>query len=457
MQAFTLKVSSYTGKALTLLADRQWTVDELKTRIEADEGIPKWKQALFTDKCKLEDSDSLTVLPDGDSVHLFLINSEYLATADRSVKIDESAYGLRLLDTGGKFNVFDLNLHKEPDRMANVQRYYRMCKDYQDLHVTTSCFTVWRKNKKTNGFAKVIPAIPSSSNDDVRVFFFDDNLEWEGKEESSGICNLRDVATGEFINFAEGVNGFERSYAGRNTVIQASTDYRVCLVKANILDAYEDPAYFIKIIQRHSNPGEKFIVYMDVNSTIVCNDTVQGKDVSGTLLSTMFEFVEVCPSEPFDVAWEGGYAPVRLEKPKTLKSIVKDMTVGDRNLYTDFWSENICYQLYAEVAAKAKTRWASREEEELISLDGFRTLFDEYCIALKRDTTKDGIAYSWFSVFEVLKGRHTVVLNSFGVDTRKVVMATVPDEQRVLQVTVNYELWDERDVTKFMGQFSTNK
>mmetsp|Transcript_9481 Transcript_9481/g.24584 ORF Transcript_9481/g.24584 Transcript_9481/m.24584 type:complete len:464 (+) Transcript_9481:160-1551(+) len=455
-EAVTLKISSFTGKALKLPAERQWTVDELKARIEADEGIPKWKQALFTDKRKLEDTDLLNTLPTGDSVHLFLINQEYLTNStnsDRSVKLDGMPYSLQLLDSGGeRCNVYDINLHKAPEKELNVQRYYSLCKDYIDLHVTTSCFTIWRQNKKTNGSAKVIPTLPAGHPEEVRVFFFDDNLEWDGTEEASGICNLRDATTGKFVDFAEGTNGFVRERAGRHTVIQHSSEWRCVLVKANILDAYEDPSYFIKIIQRFSHPGEKLIVYMDVNSTIVCNDTVQGKDVGGTLLSTMFEFVEVGPPEALDLNWEGGYEPVRLTKKRTLKQVVKEMTLKNHDLYTHFWEEDICWRLFTELAEKCSMRWSGTDNP--INLSEFRQLFSEYVVALKRDTTKDGIAHSWFKVFEVLKGRHTVVLNSFGVDTRKVVLATLPDEKHVIQVCVNYELWDERDVKKFNNQFT---
>merc|ERR1712007_339596 len=139
----------------------------------------------------------------------------------------------------------------------------------------------------------------------VRVFFFDDNLEFEGTEKSSGICNLRNAETGEFIDFGEGVNGFRTARAARHTIIYYSDEYNVVLVKANILDAMEDKAYFSSIIQTYAMPDEKIIVYMDVNSTIVCNDTVQGKDLAQSLMGTMFEFVEVKGKTlPFDLEWK---------------------------------------------------------------------------------------------------------------------------------------------------------
>lgn len=378
-------------------------------------------------------------------------NGEELA-----LRIDERAYGMEQLHLATDIHIFNINLYSGAQSRANVLNYYLLCRDFPDLHVTTSCFTVWRQNKKTNGFAKLIPAITpgfcSEGKPRVRVFFFDDNLEWEGREGSQGICNLRDITTGDFVEFTEGKNGFCREKAGRHTAIHYSSEYRVVLVKANILDAMEDPEYFADIIRRFAEPDEKLLVFMDVNSTIVCHDTIQGKNIVGTLLSTMFEFVELRPSSPFEIEWDG--LPVlKVEKKKTFKQLVKEMTVKRHDVYSGFWTEATCSRFFAEMASKGEVRWIGQEHR--MDLAAFQQLFQEYLVALQRVTTKDGIAISWFRVFEGLKGKHTVVLNSFGVDTRKVILATVPDERRVLQVTVNHELWDPPDVTQFEGQFRT--
>merc|ERR1719436_1446307 len=114
---------------------------------------------------------------------------------------------MKALPVDGNHHIFDINLYEGDQAKQNVERYYTLCKNHGDLHVTTSCFAIWRKHKKTNGFAKVIPAIPVADPDDVRIFFFDDNLEWDGQEDSPGICNLRHVHTGEFVDFCEGRNG----------------------------------------------------------------------------------------------------------------------------------------------------------------------------------------------------------------------------------------------------------
>jgi len=359
-------------------------------------------------------------------------------------------YAVKALPLNGDFHIFDIDMYTGDNSRKNVGRYFALCKDHVDLHVTTSCFTIWRNHKKTNGFAKVIPAITAAEDEDTRVFFFDDNLEWEGKEDSSGICNLRDVRTGEFVEFYEGKNGFRRDTVARHTVVYHSCDYRNILVKANILDAMEDPEYFVKIVEQYSLPKEKLVVFMDVNSTIVCNDTVQGKDLANTLLSVMFECVEFTPREPFEFVFSG-HPAIKLAKAKTLKGVVKDITANNNEAYASFWTQEQCWRLFTDLEPRGELRWSSRGEP--FTLEECQKLFSEYLVTLAQVATSDGIAESWFRVFEALRGQHTVVLNSFGVDTRKVALATVPDEKRVIQVTVNYDKWDDRDMQKFAGQF----
>lgn len=373
---------------------------------------------------------------------------------DGTLFVSEDQYSIKpLLLNSSNHHVFNINLHEGSQCRQNVERYYCLCKDFSDLHVTTSCFTIWRQHKKTNGYAKVIPAVASGdANEAVRIFFFDDNLDWEGHETSPGICNLRDVSTGKFVDFGEGHNGFRREHAARHTVIHHSTEFNNVLVKANILDAMEDPEYFANIIHKYSQKGEKIIVFMDVNSTIVCNDTVQGKDLAGTLLSTLFEFIELRPTTPFDLTWDSE-EPIRVDKTKSLKQLVKEITHNNSGVYSAFWTEPICWKFFSELVPRGDLRWVG--EEQLMTLEALQGLFQEYLVSLEAVTTKDGIADSWFRVFEGLKGQHTVVLNSFGVDTRKVILATVPNEKRVLQITVNYEIWDSRDVTKFESQFAS--
>jgi hypothetical protein len=284
------------------------------------------------------------------------------------------------------------------------------------------------------------------------VFFFDDNLEWDGLESSSGICNLRDAGTGQFVEFGLGMNGFERETAGRHTVIHHSKEYNCVLVKANILDAVEDADYFVSIIRTYATPGEKVIVYMDVNSTIVCNDAVQSKDLSSSLLSTMFEFLELAPKDgAFEFAW-AELPPVKVEKRQTVKKLVKEITDGDIQAYRDFFNEQNCTEFLRQLLPSVYVRWA--EEETPMSVDDFLRMFGEYMGTVSDGIDADGITSSWFSLYKSLKEDHAVVLNSFGVDTRKVIKATVPNENDVCLIAINYELWEKRDLDKFGAQFN---
>jgi hypothetical protein len=381
-------------------------------------------------------------------------NSQHIG-ADLSLGPDLSTeFSCFKLGPGGSFSVTNFNLHEDPARTKHVKYYYSMCTKATGLHVTTSCFSIWRQHKKTNGYAKVIPATRVVEGDErpCHVFFFDDNLEWDGLESSSGICNLRDIYTGQFIDFGVGRNGFERATAARHTVIHHSKKYNSVLVKANILDAVEDADYFSRIVQTYAAPEEKVLIFMDVNSTIVCNDAVQSKDLSSSLLSTMFEFMELAPKAgAFEFIWQQ-LPPVKVEKRQTLKKLVKDITEGDIGAYRNFFSEMNCCQFIEQLIALADVRWA--DGETTLSVEDFVNMFKEYLATVSGGVDRDGIASSWFRCFDALKNDHAVVLNSFGVDTRKVIKATVPDEKNVMQIAVNYELWEKRDLEKFEAQFN---
>merc|ERR1711920_325456 len=357
------------------------------------------------------------------------------------------------LGPAGSICCCSLDLHGEdPTRADTLQYYYRVCAEATGLHVTTSCFTKWRQHKKINAYGKIIPTTHvSTSSRPLRVFFFDDNLELDGLEGSSGICSLRDVESGEFLDFAARRNGFELGHAGRHTAVLHSSEYNSVLVKANILDAIEDPDYFTRIVRAHSAPGEKIVVFMDVNSTIICNDSVQSKDLSASLLSTMFELMELSPKEAFDFGW-GSCPPVSVQKRQSLKKLVKDVTAIDSDAYRSFFSEATCRSFFSQLAALAEIRWSDALDP--LGVEEFVSMFEEYRATISSGIDGNGITKSWFHCFDALNGEHALMLNSFGVDTRKVLLATNPDESNVMQIAVNYELWAKGDVEKFEKQFS---
>ena len=85
---------------------------------------------------------------------------------------------LKRLDVNTNFRMFDLNffaLSDDTSLLPSLNQYYSICKESPDLVCVTSCFSAWRKASKTNGSAKVIPAIPNSGSENVRIFFFDDS------------------------------------------------------------------------------------------------------------------------------------------------------------------------------------------------------------------------------------------------------------------------------------------
>lgn len=409
-----------------------------------------WKAERGEEELRVERGKSSLVLPSGREEFTKI----RVASAPSVPKLVDS---LGRIAVGEERVVFKLDLHNDLVRRENLKNYFELCRDNRRLQVTTSCFAAWRKNKKVNGFAKVIPVAKCEGDLDpedrpVRVFFFDDNLEWGGSEDSPGICNLRDVATGKFVNFAEGQNGFVQERFARHTVVQHSQLWRTVLVKANILDAIEDHEYFARLISQFSEASDQLVVFMDVNATIVCNDTVQGKDLSVTLLGTMFELLEFTPADtPCDLHW-GTLSPVRVDKVKTLKGLIKDMTIDDHEAYTRFWDEKTCWDFLAHVLPRGEVRWVTGTETMMVK--SVRDLFMSYLEAVPGALDEDGITKSWFHVYSSrLHERHSTVLNSFGVDTRKVTLATISEEKDLLHMAINHEMWDERDVRKFADQF----
>merc|ERR1712187_1106359 len=104
-----------------------------------------------------------------------------------------------------------------------------------------------------------------------------------------------------------------------------------------------------------------------------------------------------------------------IDKPKTFKAIVKDITSNDHLAYSSFWTEDHCWRLFVELERLGEVIWSGTKKP--INLQDCTFLFKEYLINLSEKIGSDGITPSWFHVFSKLHGQHTVILNSFGVDT----------------------------------------
>jgi len=356
------------------------------------------------------------------------------------------------------YSIYDINLADEDGLKKNLRRYFDFCMDPgMTLSVTTSCFPVWKQSNKTNGLAKIIPAVPSSM-PGTRVFFFDDNINLNigGGIDTEGICNLRDIQTAEFVDFNAGHNGFKNETLFKYTVVASSTEYNNVLVQANILDAMTHDDYFHSIITRYSKPGEKCIVFVDVNGTTVADDTITIKDVSQVLVATMFAFTDIRPREndiPLEFEWKGK-PPISIDGRISLRSIINKISKKDDVYYKAFWTQENCEAFLHKAASIADLVWQNDEAEKILDPADFLKEFSKNFELIQKSPMKDGIPQSWLSCYAALEaGRHHVIMNSFGVDTHRVIKQLVRDTRQVLQLTVNYRLWSERDTKLWNQQF----
>lgn len=290
----------------------------------------------------------------------------------------------------------------------------------------------------------------SDVSDAVRIFFFDDNIEWGGKPIDPGITNLRNVITGEFVTFAEGENGFRRDHHGRNTIVHHSTEFQNVLVQANILDAMEDDDYFTNIIAKYKKPDEKLVVFMDVNSTIISIDSATSKDMNQMVLGTMCEFITITPRDSFGVNWDDR-GVVKVEKPMHAKALAKKIAKDDKAFYHAFYTVENCMKLFDLVRPYADLEWSDHTDD--FSSEKFVEKYERYLVTLRDSTNNSGITNSWFRVYESLKREASIVLNTFGVDTRKVLECTLEDGKKVLHITINFRNWDPKDVKAFEAMY----
>merc|ERR1711920_764268 len=115
-----------------------------------------------------------------------------------------------------------------------------------------------------------------------------------------------------------------------------SSEYRNVLVQASILDAMSDENYFSSIIHKYPHTGEKLIVYMDMNGTILSSDTILGLSPAQLLLDAMCGIVQVRPRDTFDFTWRDQTTSVRLEKSQTLRKLMSQLSSGKAELSTLF-------------------------------------------------------------------------------------------------------------------------
>merc|ERR1712150_112317 len=210
----------------------------------------------------------------------------------------------------------------------------------------------------------------------------------------------------------------------------------------------------------YTKPGEKVLIFMDVNNTVTCSDSVQGKDTAASLLGTMFECIQFTPKTATDLEWDP-FPKLQLNRTRTLKELIKDLTRHKDSAYAGFWSNEKCFKLVGALLPKGRLSWVGKDNR--VTMQSFRTAFEEYLQVIGDACDAEGICKSWYKLYEDLTtGRlcgvstnsHAIFLNSFGVDTMKVVKLTTQTRKSVMQITVNFELWDTRDKERFSHQFA---
>jgi len=351
-----------------------------------------------------------------------------------------------------------------------LQHYYKICCTVDDIIVTTSCFAAWHKRKLTNGNAKIIPVVPNDAGlDDVeprRVFFFDDNVNLRlgssaGTADAPGDCNLRCIKSGDFVDFSAGCNGFQRERIYEHTLVHHSSEYRCVVVQANILEAMALEDYFSGIMQRYTHPGEKVIVVMDVNGTILCGDSTMRLGPSKIILEAMCTLLELRPSKAFVFEWKGSEVSLGLEHISFKDFLLAHLANKSRDVFNDILDVDIVVELFKQLQVDALLAWS--EHDERVSLDEFRNTYAKYMAVFTQQSDDDrngqGLTKSWFKCLSILreggKGNRvgSVVINSFGTDTQAVLKRSVPDVQRIFHVAVNFEMWSKFDQKRYTEQF----
>merc|ERR1711879_944290 len=97
--------------------------------------------------------------------------------------------------------------------------------------------------------------------------------------------------------------------------------------------------YFTSIVNKYTLPGEQILVYMDVNGTIMNKDSIMNIQPHEMLLDKLYDLVETRPPActSFNFQW-GDQPSVTVEKPTSVKRILKEVTQGDEARMKSFWN-----------------------------------------------------------------------------------------------------------------------
>merc|ERR1712060_942127 len=112
--------------------------------------------------------------------------------------------------------------------------------------------------------------------------------------------------------------------------------------------------------------------------------------------------VEVQPKEKFTLQFES-LPELGVQKPTTLKQLVRDLTKQDNAYYHRFWSTNECGRFLQHVSTLTEVIWSPSGEK--LTEDRFWSMYDKYNKLLDSHPTVEGIALSWFEGWKYLNSK----------------------------------------------------
>merc|ERR1712124_214987 len=95
-----------------------------------------------------------------------------------------------------------------------------------------------------------------------------------------------------------------------------------------------------------------------------------------------------------------------------------------KTAYQSFWKYGNCVEALKEFMAVGKIFSSGRSME----MEDFQRLYKEYFAQMAK-TVKKGVVRSWYELYRQLKDEHVVMLNTFGVDSRRVIAETVNNQE----------------------------
>eukprot|EP00451_Oxyrrhis_marina_P019847 CAMPEP_0204342744 /NCGR_PEP_ID=MMETSP0469-20131031/24368_1 /ASSEMBLY_ACC=CAM_ASM_000384 /TAXON_ID=2969 /ORGANISM="Oxyrrhis marina" /LENGTH=236 /DNA_ID=CAMNT_0051327719 /DNA_START=41 /DNA_END=748 /DNA_ORIENTATION=- len=193
---------------------------------------------------------------------------------------------------------------------------------------------------------------------------------------------------------------------------------------------------------------------MDINSTVVFNDIMSGKEATPVLLSALYECTAISKIWPTkeggQFQWDADHG-VKIKQGMTFKKLAKSL-FPQKKQYNEFWTLDNCAMLIQRMQEDFGARLVWGDNVEMPGAEDFRRLFCTFESKLVR-TVRKGIVRSWFELYRKYRKEHLIMLNTFGVECRRLILETVKREDKVTLWTVNYQQWEPFDQERFKEQY----